>query len=146
MQALLVKIQTALRRMPGISAKEANEIIDELQEVGQTINQETSQLVDAVTNMILDQEEADKALARMNIESTLAKAKTEDQEQTISDIRGELTKEKERMSQEQDEMEKLMNDFEVLKSDYKNLQEAKGTPKDLSPDQLAKVKVNDPRL
>ena len=145
MQALLVKIQTALRRMPGISAKEANEIIDELQEVGQTINQETSQLVDAVTNMILDQEEADKALARMNIESTLAKAKTEDQEQTISDIRGELTKEKERMSQEQSEMEKLMHDFDVLKSDYKNLQEAKGPPKDLSPDQLAKVKVSDPR-
>ncbi|UKZ54796.1 hypothetical protein TrVGV298_008609 [Trichoderma virens] len=89
-QEILVKIQHSLRRMPGVSAKESAEIIQSLIEVGQVISQETSALVEAVMNLHLDQEDTDKAIARMSIEANLAKARTDDQSQTINSLREDL--------------------------------------------------------
>lgn len=40
--------------MPGVSGQEASELVAQLQEVGQMINQETVQLVDALMNLMLD--------------------------------------------------------------------------------------------
>lgn len=86
MQQTLVKIQQSLRRMPGISSAESSEIVLQLQEIGQIISRETSALVDAVMNLTLDQEDTDKAVARMSIEANIAKARIDDQCNTIQTL------------------------------------------------------------
>ncbi|KAK5997151.1 hypothetical protein PT974_02504 [Cladobotryum mycophilum] len=120
-QEILVKIQHSLRRMPGVSASESNEIIAQLQEVGQIISQETSQLVDALMNLNLDQEDTDRSIARMAIEANLAKATNEDQLQAIKDLRDEVKAEKSKAEQAESEMKKMMEDLEDLTVDFKKL-------------------------
>lgn len=90
MQQILVKIQQSLRRMPGVSSAESSEIVLQLQEVGQIISQETSALVDALMNLQLDQEDTDKAVARMSIEANIAKARIDDQGDTILKLQAQL--------------------------------------------------------
>ncbi|KAK7413143.1 hypothetical protein QQX98_007969 [Neonectria punicea] len=122
-QEILVKIQTSLRRMPGVSSKESNEIITQLQEVGQIISQETSQLVDALMNLTLDQEETDKAIARMSIEGNLSKAEADDQAQTISNLRVELSSERDKRKEAEAEVGKIMEDLQRLTCDFKSFKE-----------------------
>ncbi|KPM44977.1 hypothetical protein AK830_g1535 [Neonectria ditissima] len=122
-QEILVKIQTSLRRMPGVSSKESNEIITQLQEVGQIISQETSQLVDALMNLTLDQEETDKAIARMSIEGNLNKASADDQAQTISNLRVELSSERDKRKDAEAEVAKVMDDLQSLTRDFKLFKE-----------------------
>ncbi|KAM0744417.1 hypothetical protein ACQRIT_001731 [Beauveria bassiana] len=90
MQQVLVKIQQSLRRMPGVSSAESSEIVLQLQEIGQIVSRETSDLVNAVMNLTLDQEDTDKAVARMGIEANIAKAKIDDQNNTIQQLEAQL--------------------------------------------------------
>lgn len=113
-QAILVKAQHALRRMPGVSSPEANELVSQLKAVGQMINQETSQLVDALMNVTLDQEETDKAIARMSIDANLAQARTDDQAQTISDLRAEVKAEREKRARLEAEAKQALQRIEAL--------------------------------
>lgn len=99
MQQILVKIQQSLRRMPGVSSAESSEIVLQLQEVGQIISRETSHLVSAVMNLTLDQEDTDKAVARMSIEANIAKAKIDDQRNTIQMLQAQLQEETENKAQ-----------------------------------------------
>ncbi|KAH7155032.1 hypothetical protein B0J13DRAFT_436888 [Dactylonectria estremocensis] len=122
-QEILVKVQTSLRRMPGVSSKESNEIISQLQEVGQIISQETSQLVDALMNLTLDQEDTDKAIARMSIEANLTKAETNDQAQTIVNLRTELSAERDKRKDAETEVAKVMEDLQSLTRDFKSYKE-----------------------
>ncbi|KAH6983015.1 hypothetical protein BKA56DRAFT_483691 [Ilyonectria sp. MPI-CAGE-AT-0026] len=122
-QEILVKLQTSLRRMPGVSSKESNEIISQLQEVGQIISQETSQLVDALMNLTLDQEDTDKAIARMSIEANLTKAEADDQAQTISNLRVELSSERDKRKEAEAEVGKVMEDLQTLTRDFKSYKE-----------------------
>lgn len=96
MQQVLVKIQQSLRRMPGVSSAESSEIVLQLQEIGQIVSRETSDLVNAVMNLTLDQEDTDKAVARMGIEANIAKAKIDDQHNTIQQLEAQLREEMER--------------------------------------------------
>lgn len=99
MQQVLVKIQQSLRRMPGVSSAESSEIVLQLQEVGQIISRETSDLVSAVMNLTLDQEDTDKAVARMSIEANIAKAQIDDQCNTIQTLQAQLQEEMEKKAQ-----------------------------------------------
>ncbi|KAF5265850.1 hypothetical protein FOXYS1_3323 [Fusarium oxysporum] len=120
-QEILVKIQTSLRRMPGVSSNESNEIITKLQEVGQIISSETSQLVDALMNLTLDQEDTDKAIARMSIEANLAKAEADDQSHNLGNLRTELADEKGKRQEAETEAVKLMGHLEKLMDELKSL-------------------------
>ncbi|KAF4470006.1 chromosome segregation smc [Fusarium albosuccineum] len=122
-QEILVKIQTSLRRMPGISSKESSELAEQLQEVGQIISTETSQLVDALMNLTLDQEDTDKAIARMSIEANLAKAEADDQTNTISNLRVELANEKGKRQEAEAEVAKVMKDLQNLTREFKSLKD-----------------------
>ncbi|KAF4343151.1 chromosome segregation smc [Fusarium beomiforme] len=122
-QEILVKIQTSLRRMPGVSSKESNEIITQLQEVGQIISTETSQLVDALMNLTLDQEDTDKAIARMSIEANLAKAEADDQAHNLGNLRVELANEKAKRQEAEAEVVKVMDDISTLTSELKPVKE-----------------------
>lgn len=122
-QGILVKIQTSLRRMPGVSSKESDEIIAQLREVGQIISSETSQLVDALMNLTIDQEETDKAMARMSIEANLAKASNEDQTHTLSNLRVELANEKGKRQEAEAEFAKVVDDLQNLTREFKSLKE-----------------------
>ncbi|TWU78762.1 hypothetical protein ED733_006786 [Metarhizium rileyi] len=122
-QEILVKIQHALRRMPGVSANESGEIVAQLQEVGQIISQETSQLVDALMNLTLDQEETDKALSRMSLEATLIKAETDDKAQAIRDLRAEVDAEKKKREQAEHDVKEVMSDLHGLTEDFKKVKE-----------------------
>ncbi|GAB0137438.1 hypothetical protein EsDP_00005702 [Epichloe bromicola] len=126
-QEILVKIQQSLRRMPGVSAGESNEIVDQLQEVGQVISQETSQLVDALMNLTLDQEDTDKAIARMGLEASLTKATIEDQAQTIRDLRAEIEAERNKREQAEGNVKSVMSELLELTGHVKALkQKAEG--------------------
>ncbi|KAM0244192.1 hypothetical protein ACHAP5_006492 [Fusarium lateritium] len=120
-QEILVKIQTSLRRMPGVSSKESNEIISQLQEVGQIVSTETSQLVDALMNLTLDQEDTDKAIARMSIEANLAKAEADDQAHNMSNLRTELANEKGKRQEAEAEVVKVMDELQKLSREFKSL-------------------------
>ncbi|KAF4447769.1 chromosome segregation protein smc [Fusarium austroafricanum] len=122
-QEILVKIQTSLRRMPGVSSKESNEIITQLQEVGQIISTETSQLVDALMNLTLDQEDTDKAIARMSIEANLAKAEADDQASTLSSLRVELASEKDKRQEAEAEVARAVDELVKITSELKALKE-----------------------
>lgn len=109
--------------MPGVSSNESNEIIAQLQEVGQIISQESSQLVDALMNLTLDQEDTDKAIARMGLEASLMKAETEDKAQTIRDLRGGLESEKKKREQAENDVKEVMSELQVLTGEFKRLKE-----------------------
>lgn len=142
-QEILVKIQTSLRRMPGVSSKESNEIISQLQEVGQIISQETSQLVDALMNLTLDQEDTDKAIARMSIEANLTKAESDDQAQTISNLRVELSSERDKRKDAEAEVGKVMEDLQTLTRDFKSYKEKDAKSEDAkSPSREEMIKVS----
>ncbi|KAJ4254852.1 hypothetical protein NW762_009650 [Fusarium torreyae] len=130
-QEILVKIQTSLRRMPGVSSKESNEIIAQLQEVGQIVSTETSQLVDALMNLTLDQEDTDKAIARMSIEANLAKAEADDQAHNLSNLRVELANEKGKRQEAEAEVAKVVEDLQNLSREFKAFKER---DRDGSPD------------
>ena len=105
--------------MPGVSANESNEIISQLQEVGRIISQETSQLVDALMNLQLDQEDTDKAVARMSLEANLSKAGYEDQTQAMNNMREQLDKETEKRMLAEAEVAKVMENLQTLSQEYK---------------------------
>jgi hypothetical protein len=141
-QEILVKIQTSLRRMPGVSAKESNEIISQLQEVGRIISQETSQLVEALMHVTLDSEDTDKAIARMSLEANLAKAQKEDEERTIIDLREELDSEKEKRGQAEGQVRKVMNDLQQLNQEFKSLKEKETSSGSAESDRGDLIKVS----
>ncbi|PHH91927.1 hypothetical protein CDD83_9712 [Cordyceps sp. RAO-2017] len=135
-QELLVKVQHALRRMPGVCGNEANELVSHLQEVGQIINQETTQLVDALMNITLDQEETEQAIARMSLDANLAQAKTDDQAQTINDLRAEVQSERERRERAEADAERR----EALGGQLQSLTDrADKQDESISPDDLVQV-------
>lgn len=110
--------------MPGVAASASNQIVDRLKRIGQTINQESSQLVDAVSHMRLDQEENEKALARLSLSESLTKGANTDMTIRIAELEHEL--EKERMLRKQAELdaEKVMSsvqDLSVELQDFKDM-------------------------
>ncbi|RFU80125.1 chromosome segregation smc-like [Trichoderma arundinaceum] len=122
-QEILVKIQHSLRRMPGVSAKESDEIIQSLIEVGQVISQETSALVEAVMNLHLDQEDTDKAIARMSIEANLSKANADDQAQKISSLHEELKLEREKRESAESSLKSMMEAIVDITTEFKQLRD-----------------------
>ncbi|PNP47727.1 hypothetical protein TGAMA5MH_01551 [Trichoderma gamsii] len=122
-QEILVKIQHSLRRMPGVAANESNEIIQRLIEVGQVISQETSALVEAVMNLHLDQEDTDKAIARMSIEANLAKAHADDQAQRINSLEEELRQEKKRREDTEENLKNIMGGIADITTEFKQLRD-----------------------
>ncbi|KAI9158517.1 hypothetical protein HJFPF1_06513 [Paramyrothecium foliicola] len=140
-QEILVKIQTSLRRMPGVSAKESGELNAQLQEVGHIVSQETSQLVDALMSTVLDSEDTDKAIARLSMDATLAKAQSEGRTQTIENLRNELSEEKSKRQEAESAVREAMGDLQGLAAEFKALQDkagAKEEPK-VGRDELIKV-------
>ncbi|UKZ59160.1 uncharacterized protein TrAtP1_000476 [Trichoderma atroviride] len=122
-QEILVKIQHSLRRMPGVAANESNEIIQRLIEVGQVISQETSALVEAVMNLHLDQEDTDKAIARMSIEANLAKAHADDQAQRINSLEEELRQEKKRREDTEENLKNMIGGIADITTEFKQLRD-----------------------
>lgn len=107
--------------MPGISASESSEIIEQLQEVGQIINNETTALVDALANMSLDQEETEKALARLSIEGNLAKAETDSKESKIERLTSELKEETEKRRHAEAAVEEAVENLQKLSNECREL-------------------------
>lgn len=128
--------------MPGVSAAEANEIIGQLQEVGQTISTETSQLVDALMNVILDQEDTDKAVAKMSIGANLAKAEKEDQQKTMAKLREELQDEKEKREVAQDQVSKVRQELKELTEDFKSMKNREGSSDSSATGRTTMIKVS----
>jgi chromosome segregation ATPase len=122
-QQILFKVQTSLRRMPGVSASESDAIAASLKEVAQLVSQETSQLVDAIMNLTLDGEETDKAIARMSIEASLAKAAFEDKMQRIRDLERKLAEEREAREKAGNEVKKMMEELQELSAEFKDFKD-----------------------
>ncbi|OAA69717.1 hypothetical protein ISF_02987 [Cordyceps fumosorosea ARSEF 2679] len=123
MQQILVKIQQSLRRMPGVSSAESSEMVLQLQEVGQVISRETSDLVNAVMNLTLDQEDTDKAVARMSIEANIAKARIDNQSNTIQKLEAQIKEMEGRAEQSQCGKSHEDNKDELIKAGAKALKD-----------------------
>lgn len=117
-QEIIYKIQTSLRRMPGISANESEEIIGQLNDIGRVVNQETSQLVDALMNLTLDGEDTDKAIARMSLDANIAKATMENHAQTIRDLKKQLAEEQEKYAKSDAELKRIMEELESISREF----------------------------
>ncbi|KJZ80321.1 hypothetical protein HIM_00171 [Hirsutella minnesotensis 3608] len=121
------------------------ELVARLQEVEKFMKQETTQLVDAIMNLTIDQEETDKAIARMSIEANLRQAKVDEQAQTISDLRSEVKTEREKRQKLETEARKAVEKLEALGNDLKNIksqsdnEEADSRAGSDSPDELVRV-------
>lgn len=117
-QEVLYKVQTSLRRMPGVAASESSEIIDQLKDVARMISQETSQLVDAIMNLTLDGDETDKAVTRMGLEASLLKAADEDKAQKIRVLENKLQEEKDARVKAENEVKKIMDELQGLSDEF----------------------------
>lgn len=139
-QEILVKIQQSLRRMPGVSANESAEIVEQLQHVGQIISQETSALVDALVKTQLDQEDTEKSVARMSLDSNLVKAEKDDLAQKANDLKSDLKVETQKRQEAEAEVKKVMDDLYNLTKDFRALREKSGKGEG-SPDREGMIKV-----
>ncbi|ODA82166.1 hypothetical protein RJ55_00672 [Drechmeria coniospora] len=119
-QEMLVNVQHAIRSVAGLSATETNALVLQLQEVGQTISQETAQLVQALMNVGLDQEDTDRALARMSIQANFVSAKVDEQAQTIKSLSAEVVAEKEKA-------DKAMAESKIASGRLESLEKEIGT-------------------
>ncbi|KAG5940053.1 hypothetical protein E4U59_002709 [Claviceps monticola] len=129
-QEVLVKIQHFLRRMPGVTANESGDIASQLQEVGQVISTETSQLVDALIHLTLDHEDTDRAIARMGLEASLTKATIEDQAQRVRDVEAALGEEKMKREEAEGNLRAVMSESHELRGLVKALRGEGEDPRD----------------
>lgn len=125
--------------MPGVSANESAEIIEQLQQVGQIISQETSALVDALVKTQLDQEDTEKAVARMSLDNNLVKAEKDDLTQKANDLKKDLSAEVQKRQDAEMEAKKIMDDLYDLTKDFKAITQKSGG--DSSPDRESVIKV-----
>lgn len=112
--------------MPGVSSNESGEINAQLQEAGQIISQETSALVDALMNLTLDQQDTDKAVARMSIETNLAKAKIDEQGNKIQNLNDQLNVEKEKRTQAEEGVKKAMHELHNITEEIRTWKDKAG--------------------
>ncbi|KAG6221039.1 hypothetical protein E4U34_002448 [Claviceps purpurea] len=129
-QEVLVKIQHFLRRMPGVTANESGDIASQLQEVGQVISTETSQLVDALIHLTLDHEDTDRAIARMGLEASLTKATIEDQAQRVRDVEAALGEENMKREEAEGNLRAVMSESHELRGLVKALRGEGEDPRD----------------
>ncbi|KAI6779803.1 uncharacterized protein J7T54_003727 [Emericellopsis cladophorae] len=114
-QGLLADLQTTIRRMPGVSAVEGRQIIDQLREVSQVTSQETSKLVGAIAHLTIDSDDTDRSIARMSLDHNLVKATSED---TIQKLKQELVSEKDKRTAVENVAREVSQDMEMLKGEF----------------------------
>lgn len=127
--------------MPGVSAAESSEIVQQLQEVGQVISQETSALVDALMNLTLDQEDTDKAVARMSIEANIAKAKIDDQSNTIQKLNEQVEEEKEKRTQAEEGVKSAMEELHSITEEFKAWKDKAGVSQESNTERETMIQV-----
>jgi predicted nucleic acid-binding Zn-ribbon protein len=125
--------------MPGVSAVEGKQIIDNLREVSQITSQETSKLVDAIAHLTIDSDDTDRSIARMSLDHNLVKATSED---TIQKLKQELGVEREKRVAAETEAASLSKEMETLKGEFEEFRDRVENGMGGSPDtQNAIVKV-----
>lgn len=102
--------------------------------------------MDALMNLTLDQEDTDKAIARMGLEASLTKATIEDQAQTIRDLRAEIEAERNKREQAEGNVKSVMSELLEFTGHAKALkQKAEGRSEgsDTDPrDEIIKVRFS----
>lgn len=116
--------------MPGVTANESGDIASQLQEVGQVISTETSQLVDALIHLTLDHEDTDRAIARMGLEASLTKATIEDQAQRVRDVEAALGEENMKREEAEGNLRAVMSESHELRGLVKALRGEGEDPRD----------------
>jgi len=134
-------VQSAILRTAPAGVESAS-LANQLHDVGTLVNQETAQLVEAVVTLSLDQEDTDKAIARISIEANLASARTDDQAQTISLLTAELAAEKTKCEQAEAGAKKTGAVLEELMTEVKVIKDTMTNAWQTSPSQAGLVKVS----
>ncbi|GJN74412.1 hypothetical protein PLICBS_008503 [Purpureocillium lilacinum] len=140
-QRILAAVQSAILRTAPAGVESAS-LANQLHDVGTLVNQETAQLVEAVVTLSLDQEDTDKAIARISIEANLASARTDDQAQTISQLTAELAAEKTKCEQAEAGAKKTGAALEELMTEVKVIKDTMTNAWQTSPSQAELVKVS----
>ncbi|PHH60958.1 hypothetical protein CDD81_1015 [Ophiocordyceps australis] len=135
--SMLYRAQQALQQLP--PGQHAQQVALTIQEVGRVVQRETAHLVEALTNVTLDQQDTDKAIARMSLEANLIKARTDDQAQKISDLEKEVKSEREKRLKAEEEARKARDSLKTLGADGCKSGEASGKEREESSDELVNV-------
>ncbi|KFA81866.1 hypothetical protein S40288_01684 [Stachybotrys chartarum IBT 40288] len=117
-QGILHSLTTSLRRMPGVSSAQANEIIDQLQEVGRITTTETSNLVNAIACMMVDHQDSNEAAARLCMEITLARARIDDLTSQTGELRNEVLEERNKRQLAECDVKKIMGELHDLNKEF----------------------------
>lgn len=147
-QEILHRVQTSLRRIPGICANEAQQMVSDLQEVGQLVSTETGCMLDCIVNLQLDAEFSSHDFARMSVDSTLQKAALDNANERVKELKKEFEELKEQSENErlklEKEKEELQNDFKMMSGEFAQfrdkVQQSSGSPN--SRDELVKVSLS----
>jgi flagellar motility protein MotE (MotC chaperone) len=144
-QELLHGVQRSLRRMPGICANEARQMVSDLQEVGQLVSTESGHMIDCIVNQTLDAESSGNDFARMSVDHAIHRSAHENALQRIKDLEQELEDSEEKAKNEREKLERekeeLQNDFRMMSAEFAQfrdkVQQNSGSPN--SRDELVKV-------
>jgi polyhydroxyalkanoate synthesis regulator phasin len=104
--------------MPGVSSAQANEIIDQLQEVGRITTTETSNLVNAIACMMVDHQDSNEAAARLCMEITLARARIDDLTSQTGELRNEVLEERNKRQLAECDVKKIMGELHDLNKEF----------------------------
>lgn len=144
-QEVLHKVQTSLRRIPGVCSNEAQQMVSDLQEVGQLVSTESGQMIDCIVNMQLDSEFNQSDFARMSVSATLEKAQLDRANERIKELERELNGVKKQAISGREKLEKEKNeiqeDLKMMSHEFAQfrdkVQQSSGSPD--SRDGLVKV-------
>lgn len=147
-QGLLHSVQTSLRRIPGICAQEAQQMVADLQEVSQLVSTEAGQMLDCIVNMQLDVDFNHGDFARMSVNAVIEKAQLERATQRVVELETELEEVKAAASQERDRLAKEKNqikdDLKMMSEEFaqsrEKVRQSSGSPD--SRDHLVKVRIS----
>ncbi|KAJ6441910.1 activator 1 subunit 3 [Purpureocillium lavendulum] len=152
-QQRLGGIRDVIINTPGVANDDCVALTQQLREIGMMVRQETAQLVDAVVTLSLDQEDTDKAIARISIAANLAGAKTDDQAHTINQLTAAVASEKEKLAAEKTKREqaeagakKTAVVLEELMTDVKALKETMSRAWQIGPSQADLVQALAPSI
>ena len=147
-QELLHSVQTSLRRIPGICAQEAQQMVSDLQEVSQLVSTEAGQMLDCIVNMQLDVDFNHGDFARMSVNAVIEKAQLERATQRVVELETELEEVKTAASQERDKLAKekgqIKDDLRMMSEEFgkfrEKVRQSSGSPD--SQDHLVKVRIS----
>lgn len=108
--------------MPGVSSNESKEIGDQLQQIGQIVSRDTVRLVEEHAKTTLDYQDTEKAIARLSLQSNLAKADAEKRVAKFDRLYTDYVNEREKREQYESDIQIITKYLQSLSNELRGFQ------------------------